>query len=217
MVRDSRLSFQCIATDIHVLRTIFNTRVGEIRVQCTATNISGLLSRLKKKKRLKCFRTVGGFASHLTNMFYAVRRNCAGEFEGTASWRIFFRSHITLHFILLNASKVKRAHVQIWQVKPLSPPYYSVTKTLRWKQRIVCYFHQSVDCLAGKGIGSVVTGQVRMPECVLHTCVNLWYHKNKMVPIILVALVAHHRPTITSCSGGLMWDILQTSNCFSEG
>jgi len=38
-----------IVTDIHVLHTIFNTRVGEIRVHCTATNISGFLSRLKKK------------------------------------------------------------------------------------------------------------------------------------------------------------------------
>jgi len=49
VLRDSRLSFQCIVTDIHVLHTIFNTRVGEIRVQCTATNISWLLSTLKKK------------------------------------------------------------------------------------------------------------------------------------------------------------------------
>ena len=135
-------------------------------------------------------------------------------------WRIFFRSHIILHFILQHASKVKIAHLQIWQVKPPSPAYYSVTETLRLTHRIVCYFSESVslsvDFLVGKGIGSLVIGQVRMTECVLRTCVNLWYHKNKMVLIIQVALVAHHRPTITSCSGGLMWDFLQTSNCFSE-
>jgi len=100
-------------------------------------------------------------------MFDAVRRNCAGECEGTVSRRVFFRSHVTLHFILQHASEVKMAQVQLWQVKPLSPAYYSVTETPRLTHGIVCYFSEqvslAVDCLVGKSIGSLVTGQVRMP------------------------------------------------------
>lgn len=210
--RGSHLSIQCIVINIDALLTKYKTGVGEIRVQCTATNIRGFISSLKKSVWNSFLRL-----AHLTNMFYAVLRNYAGGFEGTVAWRFIFRSHITLRFILQHAWNVKMAQVQIWQVKPLSSAYYSVTETLRLTYRTV-FLCGSVDCLGGKDIGSLVTGQVFSnwcQECVLRSGVNLWYHKNKMVLIILVALVAHCRPTVTSCSDGLMWDFLQTSNCFS--
>jgi hypothetical protein len=42
--------------------------------------------------------------------------------------------------------------------------------------------------------------------------------EKKMGPIMAVAFITHHTPTITSCMalGGLMWDFLKTVACYSK-
>ena len=55
-----------------------------------------------------------------------------------------------------------------------------------------------------------------MLEC--NISVNLWYQENQMGPVILVALIAPHTPTLISIMSlhNLTLDFLQTHACHSE-
>jgi hypothetical protein len=73
--------------------------------------------------------------------------------------------------------------------------------------------------LLQKGLGAVVIDQVSqkmMLEC--NISVNLWYQENQMGPVILVALIAPHTPTLISVMAlhNLTLDFLQTHACHSE-
>jgi hypothetical protein len=59
----------------------------------------------------------------------------------------------------------------------------------------------ALSCLMRNSFSRNRTGFEKvMSECVLHLGLNMWRQKKKLCPIILIALIAHHTPNLTSCS-----------------
>jgi hypothetical protein len=116
---------------------------------------------------------------------------------------------------------VKVTYVQIWRMRrPQSLAYYSVTKNTLWMwDRFVCSVC-SCTLVVEKGTGSVVVKQMFKKLCQTVCNILMWSYglKKKKTPIILVSLIAHHTPTLTSCNDilWLTWDFLDTTTWYSE-